>query len=93
MEHVDAIKRGEPPANPDKIVKMMVAADADNAETAPAAGMEDAAEEAEEAASEAAEKTMNAAGEASSEEILNTAPASNTSPDEGFEVENGVSFE
>ncbi|NQZ14700.1 MAG: peptidylprolyl isomerase [Alphaproteobacteria bacterium] len=27
MEHVDAIERGEPPANPDKIVKMQVAAD------------------------------------------------------------------
>jgi peptidylprolyl isomerase len=29
MEHVDALKRGEPPRNPDKIVKMQVAADAD----------------------------------------------------------------
>ena len=28
MEHVDAIKRGEPVRNPDKIVKMQVAADA-----------------------------------------------------------------
>lgn len=28
MEFVDKIKRGEPPANPDKIVKMQVAADA-----------------------------------------------------------------
>lgn len=28
MEHIDAIKRGEPPANPDKIVKMVVQADA-----------------------------------------------------------------
>lgn len=28
MEYVDNIKRGEPPANPDKIVKMQVAADA-----------------------------------------------------------------
>lgn len=27
MEHVDAIERGEPPANPDKIVKMQIAAD------------------------------------------------------------------
>jgi peptidylprolyl isomerase len=27
MEHVDKIKRGEPPSNPDKIVKMQVAAD------------------------------------------------------------------
>ena len=28
MENVDKIKRGEPPANPDKIVSMRVAADA-----------------------------------------------------------------
>jgi peptidylprolyl isomerase len=28
MEHVDAIERGEPPANPDKIIKLQVAADA-----------------------------------------------------------------
>ncbi|MEM6696504.1 MAG: peptidylprolyl isomerase [Pseudomonadota bacterium] len=28
MEHVDAITRGEPPANPDKMIKMVVAADA-----------------------------------------------------------------
>ena len=28
MEHVDAIQKGEPPANPDQIVKMQVAADA-----------------------------------------------------------------
>lgn len=28
MDHVDAITRGEPPANPDKIVKLQVAADA-----------------------------------------------------------------
>jgi len=28
MEHVDAITKGEPPANPDKIIKMQVAADA-----------------------------------------------------------------
>jgi len=27
MEHVDNIKRGEPPANPDKIIRMQVAAD------------------------------------------------------------------
>jgi cyclophilin family peptidyl-prolyl cis-trans isomerase len=31
MEHVDAIKRGEPPRDPDKIVKMQVAADAGSA--------------------------------------------------------------
>ncbi len=29
MEHVDAITRGEPPADPDQIIKMQVAADAD----------------------------------------------------------------
>ncbi|KZD06399.1 peptidylprolyl isomerase [Oceanibaculum pacificum] len=29
MEFVDQIKRGEPPANPDKIIKMTVAADAE----------------------------------------------------------------
>ena len=28
MDHVDKIKKGEAPANPDKIVKMQVAADA-----------------------------------------------------------------
>ena len=28
MEHVDALKKGEPPKNPDKIIKMQVAADA-----------------------------------------------------------------
>ena len=28
MEHVDALKKGEPPKNPDKIIKMHVAADA-----------------------------------------------------------------
>ncbi len=27
MDHVDAIEKGEPPANPDKIVKMQIAAD------------------------------------------------------------------
>ena len=31
MEYVDQIKRGEPPSNPDKILKMQVAADADKA--------------------------------------------------------------
>jgi peptidylprolyl isomerase len=29
MEHIDAIKKGEPPSKPDKIVKMQVAADAE----------------------------------------------------------------
>lgn len=32
MEHVDAIERGEPPANPDKIVKMQIAADVEKGE-------------------------------------------------------------
>ncbi len=36
MEFVDKIRRGEPPANPDKIVKMQIAADADKS-AAPAA--------------------------------------------------------
>ncbi len=31
MEFVDKIQKGEPPANPDKIVKMQIAADADKA--------------------------------------------------------------
>ena len=30
MEYVDAIQKGEPPANPDKIIKMQVQADAGN---------------------------------------------------------------
>lgn len=37
MELVDKIKRGEPPENPDKIVKASIAADADKAATPPAA--------------------------------------------------------
>lgn len=45
MEHIDAIAKGEPPAKPDKIVKMQVAADAAKAQE-PAAG--GAAEEAAE---------------------------------------------
>jgi len=34
MEHIDAIAKGEPPANPDKIEKMVVQADAGGAESA-----------------------------------------------------------
>jgi peptidylprolyl isomerase len=34
MDAVDKIKPGEPPSNPDKIVKMQVAADADQASKA-----------------------------------------------------------
>jgi len=41
MEHVDAIQRGEPPMNPDRMISVMVAADAGGA-AAPAEG--DAAE-------------------------------------------------
>ncbi len=36
MQFIDQIKRGEPPANPDKIVKMVVAADEGKTEAAPA---------------------------------------------------------
>ncbi len=39
MEHVDALAKGEPPANPDTIVKMQIAADSAKAEE-PAAGTE-----------------------------------------------------
>lgn len=34
MDHVDAIAKGEPPANPDKIVKMQIAADVQSEEAA-----------------------------------------------------------
>ena len=37
MDAVDKIKRGEPPSNPDKIVKMQIASDADQAAQAKAA--------------------------------------------------------
>lgn len=37
MDHVDAITRGEPPKNPDKIVKLQVAADAGEAKAEAAA--------------------------------------------------------
>jgi peptidylprolyl isomerase len=40
MEFIDAVKKGEPPANPDKIVKMQVQADATPSEAAPAAATE-----------------------------------------------------
>ncbi|SDW91970.1 peptidylprolyl isomerase [Litoreibacter albidus] len=39
MEHVDAIQRGEPPMNPDRMISVVVAADADGA-----AGPADAAD-------------------------------------------------
>ena len=35
MEYVDQIKKGEPPQNPDKIIKMQVAADAQKAPAKP----------------------------------------------------------
>ena len=35
MEYIDTIAKGEPPTNPDKIVKMQVAADANSAAAAP----------------------------------------------------------
>ena len=58
MEHIDAIAKGEPPANPDKIVKMVVAGDAEKA-----APETEAAETADEATTEPA------AGEASDEAV------------------------
>ena len=65
MEFVDAIEKGEPPANPDKIVKAMIASDAAkdsaaaegedaaDATTEPAAGEEPAADSESEAESAA----------------------------------------
>lgn len=44
MSFVDAIAKGEPPANPDKIVSMKVAADVDPKETVPATASEATAE-------------------------------------------------
>lgn len=89
MEHVDNIKRGEPPANPDKIMKMTVAADADKAETAPAAGtMEEIGDAAEETMEKAEEMVDDAADAA--EDVLKAAPSNSS---EGFEVQDGASFE
>lgn len=67
MEFIDKVARGEPPANPDKIVKMTVAADAGGttaaaapaAEAAPAATTEEALAAA--AAADAATETAPAA--------------------------------
>ena len=36
MDHVDAIQRGEPPMNPDRMISGIVAADAGGAAAAPA---------------------------------------------------------
>ena len=71
MEFIDAVAKGEPPANPDKIEKAMIASDAANdsasadaeAEPAaeePAAGDESMAEEAADAVGEAVEATGEA---------------------------------
>jgi peptidylprolyl isomerase len=57
MEFVDKIARGEPPASPDKIVKMQVAADTQGTTATSAAAPADGAQKAAEgAAAEAAEK-------------------------------------
>ena len=58
MEHVDSIARGEPPANPDKIVKATIASDAAKADTT-----EESAEKSEPAEATEAETTEPAAGE------------------------------
>ena len=44
MSFVDAIAKGEPPANPDKIVSLKVAADVDGKETVPATASDATAE-------------------------------------------------
>ena len=44
MEHVDAIQRGEPPMNPDRMISVTVAADAGGAATGPADEPEASAE-------------------------------------------------
>jgi peptidylprolyl isomerase len=58
MEYVDAIARGEPPANPDKMVKVQVAADVQqSAATAPEKQPAEAAPAAEQAAAPAKESS------------------------------------
>jgi peptidylprolyl isomerase len=44
MSFVDAIAKGEPPANPDKIISLKVAADVDGQQTAPASASDATAE-------------------------------------------------
>ena len=44
MSFVDAIAKGEPPANPDKIISLKVAADVDGKETVPATASDATAE-------------------------------------------------
>lgn len=61
MEFVDSIKRGEPPADPDTIVKAMIASDAAKEETA-ATTEEAPAEDATEAAAPAETEAEPAAG-------------------------------
>jgi peptidylprolyl isomerase len=67
MELIDKVAKGEPPANPDKIVKMTVAADANKSAEAPAAATE--AQKAAEGAAVDAVKTGTAAA------VTETAPA------------------
>ncbi|MCB1720775.1 MAG: peptidylprolyl isomerase [Rhodospirillales bacterium] len=75
MEHVDAIARGEPPANPDKIIKASIAGDAANdSAAAPAPAEETAAETPAETPAEA-EITEPAAGEPSAEEASDSEAA------------------
>lgn len=97
MQFVDAITRGEPPANPDKIVKLTVASDAAKAETSPAAGSVtgDIADEAEAAVQGAATKAsggVSAAADDAAEAVLDAAPAP-AGADSGFTVDDGATFE
>lgn len=70
MSEIDAVAKGEPPANPDKIEKMIIAADAvEEAAAEPAAGaVEEAAEAVVETAKDAAENV-----EAAAEDLLDAA--------------------
>lgn len=89
MEHVDAITRGEPPANPDKLLKLTVAADAAAAQE-PAATDEGVTEEdgTLEQAPEVVDDAMEEV-EKMGEEALKAAP----SIDDGFSVDEGATFE
>lgn len=66
MEFVDAVEKGEPPANPDQIVKAMIASDAAN-DSAAASAEEAPAEEATEPAAGEAEAEASAEGEAAAQ--------------------------
>ncbi len=73
MEFIDKVAKGEPPATPDKIVKMQVAADA--------SGAAPAADKAAEAAAPAAEAAPATAAEApAAEESAPAAEAAGTEP-------------